>query len=131
MTFTLCRLFAVLFAVLLLGGCARPTSPFAGPDGKPPNFDGAPGTAQSPTGEPLVPVFIPSLAATLYERERIKGEPLTELEVTTIRREAPVTLLARSEAAKLDKQRGYKDLDPQATWEAWRVFRTTLQQKSQ
>ena len=86
---------AALGWAVVLGGCARPPGPtMVGPDGRPPNFEGLPGTSTSPTGEALVRVYIPSLAATLYEKERIKGEPLTELEVTAVLRHASVTLLA-------------------------------------
>jgi hypothetical protein len=66
---------------------------------------------------------IPSLVATLLNRERAKGAPLTEEEVIAIRDTAPSVAMTREDAAKVDERRGYLDIDPENCWAEWQKAR--------
>ncbi len=77
---------------------------------------------------PLIPVFIPALVAVLQRAEKLKGAPLTEEEVLSIRDRSPCMMLSRSDVAMLAGKRGYDDLDPNRAWEQWQEVRATLHQ---
>ena len=70
---------------------------------------------------------IPSLVATLLNRENAKGFPLTEEEVIAIRDAAPSVTMTREDAAKVDERRGYLDIDPENCWAEWQRVRVELQ----
>lgn len=74
----------------------------------------------------LVPIFMPSLSALLLASERQKGAPLTEKEVLAIRDSATVTMLSAETAAKMDAQRGYKDINPENCWQEWQELRKKI-----
>jgi len=76
--------------------------------------------------EELVIYPVPSLVATLLNRERAKGSPLTEQEVIQIRDACPAIALRPADARKMDEQRGYKDIDPENCWEEWQEARKQL-----
>ena len=80
----------------------------------------------SPSDEPLVPTFIPSLVSTLLNRERAKGSPLTEEEVIKIRDSCAVVMSPASIIPAMVKSRGYEDIDPEHCWEHWCVAREQL-----
>jgi hypothetical protein len=69
----------------------------------------------SDSGE-LVIYPMPSLVATLLNRERVKGGPLTEAEVIEIRDSCPSVAVPIDVAEKIDAERGYKDIDPERCW---------------
>ena len=76
--------------------------------------DGYAGAKPSPD---LVPVFIPTLAALLLNREKEKGSDLTPEEVLAIRDQATCMMMRRDLAAAMDEKRGYSDLNPERCWE--------------
>lgn len=69
--------------------------------------------------EKLVMYPMPSLVATLRNRERAKGSPLTEAEVIAIRDNCLSIAIPVDVAEKMDAERGYKDIDPARCWEEW------------
>jgi hypothetical protein len=76
--------------------------------------------------EPLLIYPIPSLIATLLNREQEKGSPLTEAEVIEIRNGCKAVALPRDVAEKIDAERGYKDIDPVRCWEEWQEARKSF-----
>ncbi len=71
----------------------------------------------------LVIYPMPSLVATLLNREREKGSPLTEEEVMRIRDACPSVAVPKDVALEIDASRGYKDIDPERCWEEWQRVR--------
>lgn len=78
------------------------------------------------TDESMVFWFIPSLVATLLNKEREAGRPLTEAEVIRIRDQANVVMTPRDIVPKLEAERGYRDIDPERCWEEWQAAREEL-----
>jgi len=76
--------------------------------------------------EKLVIYPMPSLVATLLNREQAKGSPLTEAEVMEIRSNCPSVAVPIEVAEKIDAERGYKDIDPERCWEQWQEARKSL-----
>jgi hypothetical protein len=76
--------------------------------------------------QPLVPVFIPSLAALLLKRETDAGQALSRDQVTSLRDAAPVIMMAEADARRMRKERGYDDIDPKDCWRQWQRMRLTL-----
>jgi hypothetical protein len=76
--------------------------------------------------EPLVPVFMPPLAALLIHAEDLKGSPLSEDEVLRIRDEALCVMTRRDVAQATAASRGYDDLDPEKCWPGWQALRREL-----
>jgi hypothetical protein len=66
---------------------------------------------------------VPSLVATLLNRERAKGSPLTQSEVETIRDQIECIAMTPEQRAAVDERRGYMDIDPEQAWEEWQVAR--------
>lgn len=69
---------------------------------------------------------IPSLVATLLNKEQEKGAPLTREEVEEIRDQAPAVALTPEQRRAVNERRGYDDLDPEQAWEHWQVAREEL-----
>ena len=69
--------------------------------------------------EKLVIYPMPSLVATLLNREQAKGSPLTEAEVIEINIVARRVAVPIDVAEKIDAAHGYKDIDPERCWEQW------------
>jgi hypothetical protein len=76
-----------------------------------------------PPADKIILVFIPSLLATLINREDAKGSPLTEAEVLSIRDKAPVVAATDEQFKPVEEARGYKDLDAEDVWRAWQSYR--------
>jgi hypothetical protein len=76
--------------------------------------------------EKLVIYPMPSLVATLLNREQAKGRSLTEAEVIEIRDSCPSVAVPIDVVAKIDAERGYKDIDPERCWEQWQEARKSL-----
>lgn len=76
--------------------------------------------------EELIIYPVPSLVATLLNRERAKGSPLTEQEVIEIRDACPAIALRPEDVRKIEERRGYKDIDPENCWEEWQEARKDL-----
>jgi hypothetical protein len=83
-----------------------------------------PGTAAET--KPLVPVFIPSLAALLAHAESSKGMRLTETEALRVRNNAVCMMMAPDDAAKLAESRGYRDVEPENCWADWHRLRVQI-----
>ena len=73
--------------------------------------------------EKLLIYPMPSLVATLLNREQAKGSALTEQEVIQIRDSCPSVAVPVDVAQKIDAVRGYKDIDPERCWEQWQEAR--------
>lgn len=69
---------------------------------------------------------VPSLVATLLNRERAKGSPLTEEEVIQIRDNCAAIAVPADVARQMDESRGYLDIDPENCWEEWQLARKEL-----
>ena len=76
--------------------------------------------------ESLIIFCIPSLVATLLNRERAKGSPLTEEEVLAIRDNAPAIALPPEVARSVADKRGYPDIAADNVWAEWQRARLTL-----
>jgi hypothetical protein len=76
--------------------------------------------------EKLLLYPMPSLVATLLNRENAKGCPLTEEEVINIRDSCPSVAVPPEVAEKIDEERGYKDINPENCWEEWQKARKAL-----
>lgn len=61
-------------------------------------------------------VFMPSLIAILINAQDKKGTLLTQDEVEHIRDNAAVMSVPKSICEKMDKDRGYKDINPELVW---------------
>ncbi len=69
------------------------------------------------SSEGLVPVFIPSLISLLLNREQVKGEPLTEAEILSIRDSAICVMTPVDKVQAVVEARGYDDIDPENCWQ--------------
>jgi hypothetical protein len=76
--------------------------------------------------ERLIPVFLPSLAAILLAAERKKGSPLTPEEVIAIRDQGVCIMMRESHLLALEERRGYRDIDPENSWEEWQHVRKEM-----
>ncbi|AYD01064.1 hypothetical protein [Neorhizobium sp. NCHU2750] len=76
--------------------------------------------------EYLVLYPVPSLLAILLNRERAKGSPLTEAEVSEIRDNCETIAVPIDVAREMDEQRGYLDIDPENCWHEWQRTRKDL-----
>jgi len=85
---------------------------------------GASGEPGEPPRERAI-VFMPALAVFLAAVEKANGKPLTRKQVEKMTREAPCITMEHAEAAKLQRERGYADLDPDHAWEQWQIARRT------
>jgi hypothetical protein len=74
----------------------------------------------------LVILPIPSLVATLLNREQEKGSPLSESEVIAIRDSCPSVAVPADVVEKIQAERGYQDIDPEHCWEQWQEVREKL-----
>lgn len=76
--------------------------------------------------EDVIITPIPSLVATLLNRERAKGSPLTREEVEAIQDKVPCVALTPAQRAAVDERRQYDDIDPERAWEQWQIARLDL-----
>ena len=83
---------------------------------------GAEGGAADSRGE-LRPVFIPALVALLGAAEAKAGRRLRREEVERLVSEGSCMMLPHAEAQKLERSRGYADLEPELAWMQWQVLR--------
>jgi hypothetical protein len=79
------------------------------------------GTAR-PIGE-LQLVFMPTLHAILAALEMKNGKPLTKKQVEAARDQGACIAMEPRDAQKLERERGYADLDPELVWEQWQLVR--------
>ncbi|HUQ06381.1 MAG TPA: hypothetical protein VM261_27950 [Kofleriaceae bacterium] len=71
----------------------------------------------------VVPVFVPSLAAVLTALEKKHGKPLTKKQVESARDGGACIAMTVPDLQKLERSRGYADLDPEFAWEQWKLVR--------
>ncbi|HZN57079.1 MAG TPA: hypothetical protein VFD71_03310 [Planctomycetota bacterium] len=71
----------------------------------------------------LAPVFIPALRVLLAAAEEEQNKPLTRPQVESIRDKGACMTMERRDAQKLERSRGYADLDPELVWEQWQLVR--------
>lgn len=74
----------------------------------------------------LILTPVPALVAILLAKEKEKGAPLTRDEVENIRDQAESIAMPRDVREKVDKSRGYQDIDPEHAWEEWLEVRKDL-----
>lgn len=85
---------------------------------------GPPGGAARPVGE-LLPVFVPALHPILLALESEQGKPLTRAQVEAARDKGACIMMTPRDAQKLERSRGYCDLDPELAWEQWQLVRSS------
>lgn len=61
-------------------------------------------------------VFMPSLISILINAQEKKGALLTQEEVEDIRDRSVVMSMPKSVCETMEKERGYKDIDPEFAW---------------
>ncbi|MFG3421006.1 hypothetical protein [Micromonospora sp. NPDC048063] len=79
------------------------------------------GEANSRSG--LRPVFIPALVALLTAAEEKAGRRLRREEVERLTREGVCMMMTHADTQKLERSRGYADLEPELVWRQWQVLR--------
>jgi len=84
---------------------------------------GPAGSAPRPSDE-LASVFTPSLAAVLRAAEEKAGRRLTKKQVEAIRDGAACVAMDHRDALRMERSRGYADLEPTLAWEQWQVLRS-------
>lgn len=84
---------------------------------------GPPGGKARPTSE-LAFAFAPPLIALLGAAEAKAGAPLTQAQVEMIRDQAACITLKVADVQKLERGRGYADLDPVLAWAQWQLVRS-------
>ena len=70
----------------------------------------------------LQPLHKPPLLALLTS-EKDKGKKLTQRQVEKIRDDGVCIAMTPEDARKLERARGFADLDPELVWEQWKAFR--------
>lgn len=75
----------------------------------------------------LVFVFVPTLAALLTALEAKQGKPLTKKQVESTRNQGACIAMEPRDAQRLERERGYADLDPELVWEQWQLVRQPAQ----
>jgi len=76
--------------------------------------------------EPLVPVFVPSLASLLIAAHDRLGRELDEDEVGAVRDAANVVMMPLGMAIAQTKSRGYRDVNPDRVYEEYLELRRVL-----
>lgn len=77
------------------------------------------------TQEELIACFMPPLITILEACETEKGSALSDEEILRIRDEAIIMTLSKSKVLKLEKSRGYRDLDSNNICKEWREYKNT------
>lgn len=71
----------------------------------------------------LRPVFIPALVAVLTAAEEQAGRYLRREEVERLTNEGACMMMTHADANKLERSRGYADLEPALAWRQWQILR--------
>ncbi|MEU4568978.1 hypothetical protein [Micromonospora sp. NPDC023956] len=69
------------------------------------------------------PVFVPALVAVLTAAEERAGRRLRREEVERLTGEGVCMMMTHADAQKLERSRGYADLEPELVWRQWQVLR--------
>ena len=76
--------------------------------------------------EEVLIIPVPSLVATLLNKEQAKGSPLSQDEVIEIRNNCPCVAMTKEQYQAVCDSRQYMDIDPENAWEEWQVEREHL-----
>ena len=68
-------------------------------------------------------MFIPPLVALLTAAEKEAGRDLHREEVERVTSEGTCMLMTHADAQKLERSRGYADLEPELVWTQWQLLR--------
>lgn len=69
-------------------------------------------------------VFMPALRLVLAALEEKRGQPLTKKHVESARDKGVCMAMKPRDAQRLERDRGYADLDPELVWEQWKLVRS-------
>ena len=83
---------------------------------------GPPGGKARALGE-LALNFMPPLSVLLTALEQKHGKPLTKKQVEAVRDEGVCIAMQPRDVQKLERERGYSDLDPELAWQQWKLLR--------
>jgi hypothetical protein len=78
--------------------------------------------ARGRTQPELHPLFVPALVVVLHAQEQKSG-PLTRSQVEETTERGTCVAVQHREARKMERARGYADIDPELAWEQWCVVR--------
>ncbi len=67
-------------------------------------------------------MFVPTLHVLLTALEGKYGKPLTKKDVETARNQGVCIAMEPRDAQKLERERGYSDLDPELAWQQWQLL---------
>jgi len=87
---------------------------------------GPPGGSAREDLSKLELVFTPALAALLTSLQRTRGTPLTRQDVEATRDQGACIAMEPRDAQRLERERGYCDIDPELAWEQWNLVRPRL-----
>lgn len=73
-----------------------------------------------------VPVIMPPLASLLRAAEDTAGRQLTQYEVHNMTNSAPAIAMEPSDAMKLERGRGWADIEPALAFEQWQILNGRL-----
>jgi hypothetical protein len=81
-----------------------------------------PGSKSRPQNK-LDYVFMPALRVILAAMEKESGAPLDRKQVEGVRDNAACMTMEHAVAQKLERDRGYADIDPELAFEQWQLLR--------
>jgi hypothetical protein len=68
-------------------------------------------------------VFVPALRLLLMASAGEAKKPLTRKQVEALRDEGNCITMTPLDAQRLERSRGYADLDPELVWDQWKLVR--------
>ena len=83
---------------------------------------GAHGIAPTKT----TPVIMPPLVTLLLHAERAAKRPLSRAEVEELTSNAPAIAMDTADIRRLERSRGYADIEPERAWDQWQLVRENL-----
>ncbi len=84
---------------------------------------GPPGGTAREVGE-LALVFIPALQVVLSALQQKARKPFTKKQVLATRDQGACIAMDPRDAQRLERERGYSDLDPELVWEQWTLVQS-------
>ncbi|MBK6685997.1 MAG: hypothetical protein IPG45_16100 [Deltaproteobacteria bacterium] len=70
-------------------------------------------------------MLMPSLVSVLHAAETSAGRPLSAREVESVVAQSCAVAMELKDKIRLEKSRGYADLEPDLAWEQWQIVRRT------
>lgn len=77
--------------------------------------------------EELTPIPTPALVVILMAKEKELGRALTRTELMGVVRSTPAISMEPGDARRVERSRGYVDIEPRLAWEQWQLVRENLQ----